>query len=138
MNNNVFIISDIKEYIVFISQVKNLSENTSKSYERDLKKLHLFLSDSSIFNVKSFDLLKRSSFIDAVFINEVNKSIKLLCSSLNFVTCRSRIDEAELDECLNFNSLTKDSLDSKKSKFSNKNISTSLGSSFLLINISFI
>ena len=47
-------------------------------------------------------------------------------------------DDAELDECLNFNSLTKDSLDSKKSKFSNKNISTSLGSSFLLINISFI
>ena len=30
MNNNVFILNDIKEYIVFISQVKNLSETFVK------------------------------------------------------------------------------------------------------------
>ena len=39
----MFILEDIKEYIIFISQVKNLSENTAKSYNRDLKKLYIFL-----------------------------------------------------------------------------------------------
>ena len=48
MNNNSFILNDIKEYLVFVSQVKNLSENTSKSYERDLKKLDSFLKDLKI------------------------------------------------------------------------------------------
>jgi len=40
------------------------------------------------------------------------------------LTCLSRIDEAELDECLKLISLTKDSLVSKKSRLSNKNSST--------------
>jgi site-specific recombinase XerD len=40
--------SDIKEYLVFVSQVKNLSENTTKSYQRDLKKLCLFLESLNI------------------------------------------------------------------------------------------
>ena len=40
--------SDIKEYLVFVSQVKNLSENTTKSYQRDLKKLCLFLESLKI------------------------------------------------------------------------------------------
>ena len=43
MKNTSPILNDINEYLVFVSQVKNLSENTTKSYERDLKKLYLFL-----------------------------------------------------------------------------------------------
>ncbi len=50
MNNNSFILNDIKEYLVFVSQVKNLSDNTSRSYERDLKKLNSFLKDLNISN----------------------------------------------------------------------------------------
>ena len=43
MKNTSPILNDINEYLVFVSQVKNLSENTTKSYKRDLKKLYLFL-----------------------------------------------------------------------------------------------
>ena len=39
MNESTFILKDINQYLVFISQVKNLSENTTKSYQRDLRKL---------------------------------------------------------------------------------------------------
>ena len=48
MKNTSPILNDIKEYLVFVSQVKNLSENTTKSYERDLKKLFLFLEKLNI------------------------------------------------------------------------------------------
>ena len=44
------IINDVKEYLIFVSQVKNLSINTTKSYERDLKKLCIFLNNLSISN----------------------------------------------------------------------------------------
>ena len=49
MEKTLFILEDIKEYIIFISQVKNLSENTAKSYNRDLKKLYIFLKNFNIF-----------------------------------------------------------------------------------------
>jgi len=48
MKNTSPILNDIKEYLVFVSQVKNLSENTTKSYERDLKKLLIFLERLNI------------------------------------------------------------------------------------------
>ena len=48
MENTSPILNDIKEYLVFVSQVKNLSENTTKSYERDLKKLLIFLEKLNI------------------------------------------------------------------------------------------
>ena len=48
MKNTSPILNDIKEYLVFVSQVKNLSENTTKSYERDLKKLLIFLEKLNI------------------------------------------------------------------------------------------
>ena len=48
MKNTSPILNDIKEYLVFVSQVKNLSENTTKSYERDLKKLLVFLEKLNI------------------------------------------------------------------------------------------
>ena len=50
MKNTSPILNDINEYLVFVSQVKNLSENTTKSYERDLKKLYLFLEKLNVTN----------------------------------------------------------------------------------------
>ena len=82
MNNNVFIISDIKEYIVFISQVKNLSENTSKSYERDLKKLHLFLSDLNISEYSQINAETCSAWVGSLYSQNNNpKSIQRHLSS---------------------------------------------------------
>ena len=82
MNNNVFIINDIKEYIVFISQVKNLSENTSKSYERDLKKLHLFLSDLNISEYSQISAETCSAWIGSLYSQNNNpKSIQRHLSS---------------------------------------------------------
>ena len=82
MNNNVFIISDIKEYIVFISQVKNLSENTSKSYERDLKKLHLFLLDLNISEYSQISAETCSAWVGSLYsLNNNPKSIQRHLSS---------------------------------------------------------
>ena len=82
MNNNVFILNDIKEYIVFTSQVKNLSENTSKSYERDLKKLHLFLSDLNISEYSQISAEICSAWVGSLYSQNNNpKSIQRHLSS---------------------------------------------------------
>ena len=82
MNSNVFILNDIKEYIVFISQVKNLSENTSKSYERDLKKLHLFLSDLNISEYSQISAETCSAWVGSLYSQNNNpKSIQRHLSS---------------------------------------------------------
>ena len=80
---------------------------------------------------------RKKELIDAVLIKVFNKLIRLLCSSLSFVTCLSSKDDADPAACLNLSSLTSDSLVSKKFKFSNKNNSTSFGSN-LLIYITFV
>jgi integrase/recombinase XerC len=49
------ITNDVKEYLIFVSQVKNLSTNTTKSYERDLKKLCIFLNDLKISNYSNIN-----------------------------------------------------------------------------------
>ena len=82
MNSNVFILNDIKEYIVFISQVKNLSENTSKSYERDLKKLHLFLLDLNISEYSQISAETCSAWVGSLYSQNNNpKSIQRHLSS---------------------------------------------------------
>jgi|TARA_B100001094_G_scaffold4154_1_gene3744 integrase/recombinase XerC len=82
MNNNVFILSDVKEYIVFVSQVKNLSENTSKSYERDLRKLHLFLSDLNVSEYSQISTETCSAWIGSLYSQNNNpKSIQRHLSS---------------------------------------------------------
>ena len=48
MKKSIFILNDIKEYLIFVSQVKNLSQNTTKSYERDIRKLSVLISDLNI------------------------------------------------------------------------------------------
>ena len=50
MNNSSFILNDIKEYLIFVSEVKNLSKNTTDAYERDLNKLARFTKSLNIAN----------------------------------------------------------------------------------------
>jgi integrase/recombinase XerC len=102
MNNNVFIINDIKEYIVFISQVKNLSENTSKSYERDLKKLHLFLSDLNISEYSQISAETCSAWVGSLYSQNNNpKSIQRHLSSakgfFRFLKKNNLIDSSPFD-----------------------------------------
>ena len=82
MNNNSFILNDIKEYLVFVSQVKNLSENTSKSYERDLKKLDSFLKDLNISNYSQINVETCSAWIGSLYSQNNNpRSIQRHLSS---------------------------------------------------------
>ena len=55
MGDNDFIHKNIEEYISYISEVKNLSENTYLSYRRDLKKLATFLMTLNITSYASID-----------------------------------------------------------------------------------
>ena len=82
MKNTSPILNDINEYLVFVSQVKNLSENTTKSYERDLKKLYLFLEK---LNIKNYSDIKEeicSAWIGDLYShNNKPKSIQRHLSS---------------------------------------------------------
>ena len=82
MSNNAFILNDIKEYLVFISQVKNLSENTTKSYERDLKKLCSFVQSSKITSYAQINSETCSAWIGNLYSQNINpKSIQRHLSS---------------------------------------------------------
>ena len=74
--------SDIKEYLVFVSQVKNLSENTTKSYQRDLKKLCLFLESLKIKDYTDVSMDTCSAWIGDLFSQNNNpRSIQRHLSS---------------------------------------------------------
>ena len=74
--------SDIKEYLVFVSQVKNLSENTTKSYQRDLKKLCLFLKRLKITDYTDVSMDICSAWIGDLFSQNNNpRSIQRHLSS---------------------------------------------------------
>ena len=74
--------SDIKEYLVFVSQVKNLSENTTKSYQRDLKKLGLFLKSLKITDYTDVSMDICSAWIGDLFSQNNNpRSIQRHLSS---------------------------------------------------------
>ena len=74
--------SDIKEYIIYISQVKNLSENTSKSYQRDLNKLNSFLENLKIEDYSDVSMDICSSWIGDLFSQNNNpRSIQRHLSS---------------------------------------------------------
>ena len=55
MPNEHFTDKDINLYLSYISEVKNLSQNTTSSYKRDLKKLSIFLDSISIKNYEEID-----------------------------------------------------------------------------------
>ena len=82
MKNTSPILNDINEYLVFVSQVKNLSENTTKSYERDLKKLYLFLEKLNVTNYSEIKEEICSAWIgDLCSQNNKPKSIQRHLSS---------------------------------------------------------
>ena len=54
MKDEAFIHKNIEEYIAYVSDVKNLSKNTSLSYNRDLKKLADFITS---LNISSYELI---------------------------------------------------------------------------------
>ena len=82
MKNTSPILNDINEYIVFVSQVKNLSENTTKSYERDLKKLYLFLDKLNVTNYSDIKEEICSAWIGELYSqNNKPKSIQRHLSS---------------------------------------------------------
>ena len=102
MNNNSFILNDIKEYLVFVSQVKNLSDNTSKSYERDLKKLNSFLKDLNISNYSQIDSETCSAWIGSLYSQNNNpRSIQRHLSSakgfFRFLKKNNLIDSSPFD-----------------------------------------
>jgi integrase/recombinase XerC len=55
MPSEHFIDNDINLYLSYISEVKNLSKNTTSSYKRDLQKLSIFLDSISIKNYDEID-----------------------------------------------------------------------------------
>lgn len=74
--------SDIKEYIIYISQVKNLSDNTSKSYQRDLNKLNSFLENLKIDDYSDVSMDICSAWIGDLFSQNNNpRSIQRHLSS---------------------------------------------------------
>ena len=82
MKNTSTILNDINEYLVFVSQVKNLSENTTKSYERDLKKLYLFLEKLNVTNYSDIKEEICSAWIGDLYSqNNKPKSIQRHLSS---------------------------------------------------------
>ena len=82
MKNTSPILNDINEYLVFVSQVKNLSENTTKSYERDLKKLYLFLEKLNVTNYSDIKEEICSAWIGDLYSqNNKPKSIQRHLSS---------------------------------------------------------
>jgi integrase/recombinase XerC len=102
MNNNSFILNDIKEYLVFVSQVKNLSENTSKSYERDLKKLDSFLKGLNISNYSQINVETCSAWIGSLYSQNNNpRSIQRHLSSakgfFRFLKKNNLIDSSPFD-----------------------------------------
>ena len=82
MNTELPILNDIREYLIFISQVKNLSQNTKKSYERDLKKLSSFLNRLNISCYSEINEEICSAWIgDLYAVNNNPKSIQRHLSS---------------------------------------------------------
>ena len=82
MKNTSPILNDINEYLVFVSQVKNLSENTTKSYKRDLKKLYLFLEKLNVTNYSDIKEETCSAWIGDLYSqNNKPKSIQRHLSS---------------------------------------------------------
>jgi integrase/recombinase XerC len=76
------IANDVKEYLIFVSQVKNLSTNTTKSYKRDLKKLCIFLNDLKISNYSNINSDTCSAWIGDLYSQNNNpRSIKRHLSS---------------------------------------------------------
>ena len=82
MNKKGFVINDINEYINFISQIKNLSNNTANSYLRDLKKFSDFVERLNISKYSEITDDICSAWIGDLFSKKINpRSIQRHISS---------------------------------------------------------
>ena len=54
----------VDQYLVFLHNKKQVSENTFKSYSRDLKKLVVFLDDKGIKDLTRVDNEMLQSYMD--------------------------------------------------------------------------
>ena len=82
MNNSSFILNDIKEYLIFVSEVKNLSKNTTDAYERDLNKLARFTESLNISNYSEINNEVCSAWIGNLYSLDNNpRSIQRHLSS---------------------------------------------------------
>ena len=82
MSEEYFINNDIKLYINYISDVKNLSQNTSSSYARDLYKLSKYLKSININHYNQIDDGTCSAWLGSLYALEQNpRSIQRHLSS---------------------------------------------------------
>ena len=77
-----FLLPLISNYLDFLENIKGLSENTTNSYQRDLKKFSKFLETSNINNFENLTEEMCSSWIADLFQNNVSaRSIQRHISS---------------------------------------------------------
>jgi integrase/recombinase XerC len=82
MSEEYFVNNDIKLYINYISDVKNLSQNTSSSYARDLYKLSKYLKSLNINHYNQIDDGTCSAWLGSLYALEQNpRSIQRHLSS---------------------------------------------------------
>ncbi len=82
MSKEYFVNNDIKLYINYISDVKNLSQNTSSSYARDLYKLSKYLKSININHYNQIDDGTCSAWLGSLYALEQNpRSIQRHLSS---------------------------------------------------------
>ena len=82
MSKEYFVFKDIDLYINYISEVRNLSKNTTSSYKRDLLKLSSFLKSLNISKYKSISDETCSAWIGSLYASNNNpRSIQRHLSS---------------------------------------------------------
>ena len=82
MPEEYFVNKDIELYINYISEVKNLSKNTSSSYQRDLKKLSNYLKSINIATFNEIDDSVCSGWLGSLYTSNNNpRSIQRHLSS---------------------------------------------------------
>ncbi len=82
MSEEYFVNNDIELYINYISDVKNLSQNTSSSYARDLYKLSKYLKSININHYNQIDDGTCSAWLGSLYALEQNpRSIQRHLSS---------------------------------------------------------
>ena len=102
MPEKYFVNKDIELYINYISEVKNLSKNTSSSYQRDLKKLSKYLQSINISTYYDIDDSVCSGWLGSLYALENNpRSIQRHLSSakgfFKFLKKNSLIDSSPFD-----------------------------------------
>ena len=80
--NQYFFAALIFDYLDFLKNIKGLSENTTKAYQRDLNKFSKFLESIAIESLESISEEKCSAWIADLFQNDVSaRSIQRHISS---------------------------------------------------------